>query len=91
MSPPVAAPNAIEAAFKRLEETVSHDDARDFHATELKDIHQAAIDIEKWQRERKSLRNMRRIEPLLTGIRQYAGVLETLCQGTPYLPWIWVS
>lgn len=90
MSQPVAAPNAIEAAFKRLEETVSHDDARDFHATELKDVRQAAIDIEKWQRERKSLRNMRRIEPLLTGIRQYAGPLETLCQGTPFLPWIWV-
>lgn len=91
MSQLVAATNTIEAAFKRLEQTVSHDDARDFHNTELKHVRQAALDIEKSQRERKSLRNMRRIEPLLTGIQQYAGPLETLCQGTPYLPFVWVS
>ena len=85
------ASGAIEAAFKRLEQTVSDDHASDFHNTELKDVRQAALDIEKWQRERKSLRNMARIRPLLECIQQYAGPLETLCQGTPYLPFIWVS
>ena len=85
------ASGTIEAAFKRLEQTISHDHARDFHNTELKDVRQAALDIEKWQRERKSLRNMARIRPLLECIQQYAGPLETLCQGTPYLPFIWVS
>ena len=91
MSQLVAATNAIEAAFKRLEQTISHDHAREFHNTDLRHVRQAALDIESWQRERKSLRNMRRIEPLLAGIQQYAGPLETLCQGTPYLPFIWVS
>ena len=91
MSQIAAASTAIEAAFKRLEQTVSDDHARDFYNTELKDVRQAALDIEKWQRSRKSLRNMARIGPLLAGIQQYAGPLETLCQGTPYLPFIWVS
>ena len=91
MSQLAAASTAIEAAFKRLEQTISDDHARDFYNTELKDVRQAALDIEKWQRQRKSLRNMARIDPLLAGIQQYAGPLETLCQGTPYLPFIWVS
>ena len=91
MSQLVAASTTIEAAFKRLEQTVSEEHARDFYNTELKDVRQAALDIEKWQRSRKSLRNMARIGPLLAGIQQYAGPLETLCQGTPYLPFIWVS
>ena len=91
MSQLVAASTAIEGAFKRLEQTVSDDHARDFYNTELKEVRQAALDIEKWQRQRKSLRYMALIEPLLAGIQQYAGPLETLCQGTPYLPFIWVS
>ena len=91
MSQLASASTAIEAAFKLLEQTVSDDHKRDFYSTELKDVRQAALDIEKWQRPRRSLRNMARIEPLLAGIQQYAGPLETLCQGTPYLPFIWVS
>ena len=91
MSQLVAASTAIEAAFKRLKQTVSDDHANDFHNTELKDVRQAALDIENWQGQRESLRNMGRIKPLLACIQQYAGPLETLCQGTPYLPFIWVS
>ena len=91
MSQFASASTAIQAAFKLLEQTVSDDHKREFYSTELKDVRQAALDIEKWQRSRKSLRNMARIEPLLAAIQQYAGPLETLCQGTPYLPFIWVS
>jgi hypothetical protein len=89
MSDPVAA-RAIEAAFERLKQAVTRNDANDFQATKFEDVRQAAIDIEKWQRQRKSLRNMGRIQPLLTAIGQYAVVIDTLCQGTPYLPFLWV-
>ena len=91
MSQLAAASTTIEAAFRKLEQKVSDDHARDFYNTELKYVRQAALDIEKWQRPRESLRNMARIEPLLAGLQQYAGPLETLCQGTLYLPFIWVS
>ena len=91
MSQSNTAISVIEGAFKRLESVVSDDDAREFHSTELKDVHNAAVEIERWQRDRKSLRSMRRVEPLLKAIGQYSGPLETLCQGTPYLPWIWVG
>jgi hypothetical protein len=80
----------IKLAFTKFENSVSLDDARDFHLTELQHVRQAAIDIEKAQRQRGSLHNMRRIEPLLHAIERYAKPLDVLCNGTPFLPWIWV-
>ncbi|KAF2812552.1 uncharacterized protein BDZ99DRAFT_413355, partial [Mytilinidion resinicola] len=32
---------------------------------------------------------MKRIQPLLDGLERYSKVVEVLCNGTPYLPWIW--
>ena len=81
----------IEVAFKRFEEIVSDTDNSEFHATELKDVYEAAMDIQIWQCERRDLKNMRRIKPLIASLRLYAGPLETLCQGTPYLHWFWVT
>ena len=40
---------------------------------------------------RGSLRGLRRVEPLLKGVEQYAAVLGVRCDGTPYLPWLWVG
>ena len=91
MSQSATARNIIETAFHRFEQTISSDRAAEFRSTDIASVRQAALDIEKWQRERGSMRNMRRIEPLLTAIQQYAGPLETLCQGTPFLPFVWVS
>jgi hypothetical protein len=32
---------------------------------------------------------MRRLTPLLNGLEHYAKVIDVLCNGTPFLPWIW--
>ncbi|KAI8722914.1 NACHT domain-containing protein [Fusarium sp. LHS14.1] len=32
---------------------------------------------------------MRRLEPLFTGLGYYSKTIEVLCNGTPYMPWIW--
>lgn len=81
----------IETAFKRFENSVTLVDARYFHSTELRHVRQAAIEIENWQRQRGSLRNMRRIEPFLKAIEKYSKPMDVLCNGTPFLPWVWVS
>jgi hypothetical protein len=78
-------------AFSRFEETLSFDDKRDFDSTTLQDVRIAARDIEKQLAARQSLRNMRRLEPFLAGLEHYSKVVEVLCNGTPYLPYIWVS
>ncbi len=84
-------PVGFQQAFEKLKESVSPSDARNFQSTTLQDVWKAATEIEKSLRQRQSVRNMRRIAPFLKGLEKYSKTIEVLCNGTPYLPWIWVS
>jgi hypothetical protein len=84
-------PQAFQDAFDRLKDSVTEDDARIFQSTTLQDVRNAALDLENQLGLRQSLRNMRRILPFLSGLERYSKSIEILCNGTPYLPWIWVS
>jgi hypothetical protein len=81
-------------SFERFERTVqkrSKTDQREFSDTTLRDVHEAAKEIEQQLAAQQRLRNLKRLEPLLNGLEAYSKVLEVLCNGTPYLPWIWVG
>lgn len=80
----------VSGAFKRFEHAVSCEDARQFHSTELKDVWTAAKTIEIRLGKEQKLRNLSRLRPFLEGVERYSKVVEILCNGTPYLPWIWV-
>ncbi|KAK4986013.1 hypothetical protein LTR66_008008 [Elasticomyces elasticus] len=79
----------IEQAFTRFKQTVSPSHARNFSSTELKDVWTAAREVEQKLVAKQKNRNLTRIQPLLKGIEHYSKVVEVLCNGTPYLPWIW--
>src|SRR5277367_5090572 len=83
--------STIESAFLKLKQSVSNSDALVFQSTTLEDVWKAAEEIERVQRQRKSLRNLKRIEPFLLALDKYSKPVEVLCNGTPYLPWIWVG
>ena len=87
-SPP---PVSFHIAFERLKELMSKDDARAMASTTMEDVRTAAKEIERQLELRRSLRGLRRIEPFLAGIEQYSKVVEVVCNGTPYLPYLWVS
>lgn len=91
MAASAPAQTALAEAFDKLKSSVSAGDAVNFQSTSLQDVWKAARDIERLQQQRQSVRNLRRIEPLLNAIGKYSKVIEVLCNGTPYLPWIWVS
>ncbi|EKG09537.1 NACHT domain protein [Macrophomina phaseolina MS6] len=76
-------------AVARLEQSITAGDARDFEKTTLVDVRQAAVEVEAKLAASQSLRNTRRIESFLNGIEHYSKVVEVVCNGTPYLPWIW--
>ncbi|EXJ71755.1 uncharacterized protein A1O5_05565 [Cladophialophora psammophila CBS 110553] len=78
-------------AFHRLKDSVTPADSLLFQKTELKDVWDAAEEIQKSQRQRKSLQALSRIKPLLDNLQRYSRVIEVLCNGTPYLPWIWLA
>ena len=79
----------FEEAFNKLKAVADPVDAEDFHSTSLKDVWDAAKLIEEQLASRRSLRNIRRIESLVSKLRLYSGPVEILCNGTPYLPWVW--
>lgn len=84
--------STFQSSFDKFERTVRKlckDDYREIVSTELQDVRNAAREIEQELAARQCLRNMRRIEPLLNGLDSYSKVVEVLCNGTPYLPWIW--
>ena len=84
-------PLSFHIAFERLKDLTSKDDARAMASTTMEDVRIAARDIERQLELRRSLRGFRRIEPFLAGIEQYSKIVEVVCNGTPYLPYIWVS
>ncbi|KAF1849355.1 uncharacterized protein K460DRAFT_404584 [Cucurbitaria berberidis CBS 394.84] len=82
----------FQESFDRFEKTVqkrSKNDQRDFNDTTLRDVQEAAKEIEQQLAARQCLRNLKRLEPLLSGLEAYSKVVEVLCNGTPYVPWIW--
>jgi hypothetical protein len=81
----------IEQAFERFAATVTPGDHREFQDTRLEDVWNAVLQIEQKLAARQSLRNMRRLYPFLQGLEHYSKSIEVLCNGTPYLSWIWVS
>ncbi|RFU23938.1 hypothetical protein B7463_g12396, partial [Scytalidium lignicola] len=84
-----SARNTVQQAFDDLKNIVSSGDSRDFDSTTLHDVRRAARDIERQLASRQKSSNMRRLEPLFDGLDHYSKAIEVVCNGTPYLPWIW--
>jgi len=82
--------NVIADAFEKLGRSISLEDAHDFASTDLKDVWRTVREIDTAQRKRLSAQNLRRIEPLLQGIEKYSKVIEVLCNGTPFMSYVWV-
>ena len=77
--------------LEELKQDIAAVDAVSFKSTKLEDVYNEARSIEQQMGKRGSLRNMRRIEPLLETLQSYAGVLDTFCQGFTPMVWIWVD
>lgn len=83
------AQRTIREAFEDLERALSTSDSVTLKDTMLEDVQKAAYLVEEELAAKKSLRHMKRLEPLFAGLRHYSKTIEVLCNGTPYLPWIW--
>jgi hypothetical protein len=77
-------------AFERTVKKHSATDDRDFSDTTLRDVREAAVQIERQLAARQTLRNMKRLEPLLDALEAYSKVIGVLCNGTPFVSWVWV-
>lgn len=92
VQPPSASAQAhIQTAFQNFSSIVSQNHQQQFHSTTLQDVWEVARAVEAKLAAKQSSRNLRRLKPFLDGLDHYSKVVEVLCNGTPYLPWIWVS
>ena len=80
----------VTRALDQLKSSLTTEDVRTFSNTSLEDLWREARKIEKEQADRRDLRFMRRVEPLLRTLESYAGVIEVLCQGYSPMAFVWV-
>ncbi|KAI3318736.1 hypothetical protein HD806DRAFT_510815 [Xylariaceae sp. AK1471] len=80
----------ITEAVERFRDSVSPDDRAQIESTELKDVVNALLSIQKDLQQRRENRNLRKLYPFVQGLERYSGAIDTLSNGlSPYLPWIW--
>ena len=80
----------MRVAFDNLERAITPADAQKMRSvSSIGQVREAALRLENELAARQSLRNMRRLAPLLNGMEHYGKVVEVLCNGTPFLSWIW--
>lgn len=78
----------MRSALEDFEKVITQQDFADYHDYSLERFRQEALEIENQLNSRGLPCNMRRLKPLFTGLEDYSKVVETLCNGTAYLPWI---
>lgn len=86
---PAVARQTMRSAFEDPEKVITAQDSRDYHDYSLERVRKEALNTENQLASRGWLCNMRRLKPLFAGLEHYSKVVDTLCNGTPYLPWIW--
>jgi hypothetical protein len=80
----------IKTAIDEFRTQISAQDARAFESTSLPDVWDVARRIEREQKERTRLQNMRRIEPVLRLLDSYAAVMDTFCRDPSVMAFTWV-
>jgi hypothetical protein len=81
----------VRKAYNQLKSSLTSDDCRVFSDSTLEDVWRAVREIEREHAARGALKYMRRIEPMLRCLESYASVIDTFCQGYPFMAFIWVE
>ena len=82
--------STIEESYSRFKSAVSTSDAYEFSRTELVAVEDAVREIGERLAAKAERKAPRRIAPLLRALGHYSEAMSVVCNGTPYLPWIWV-
>jgi len=84
MSTPVTVPPAFERALGRFLGSLDVEEKKSFdRINTVDDVWTLIESLEEEQGARKSLRNMKRLEPFINALSQYAKVIEVFVQAKP--------
>ncbi|KAE8444291.1 hypothetical protein EG329_000698 [Mollisiaceae sp. DMI_Dod_QoI] len=79
----------IEIAIGELKQVLTTNDAATFEDTTFQDVWRSVEVLQKVQSQSGSVQNIQHIEPFLKALQNYSAVLETTCDDTLYLSWLW--
>ena len=80
----------IERLISRFKNDLARDQQDEIENVSLGDLLEAIKKIQEKQRATRSYRNLRRIEPFVTGMTEYGGVIAVFADAVPILAFVWV-
>ncbi|KAI4143788.1 MAG: hypothetical protein LQ340_006869, partial [Diploschistes diacapsis] len=83
------ATSVLGDAFEEISSVIKANEAAGFSSTSLLNTYEVALAIDEKLATKGRIRNMIRLRAFFDGIERYAKAMEPLCNGTPFLPWIW--
>jgi hypothetical protein len=82
---------AYDTAIERFKHKILSKDVETIEGTRMEDVWKVLKDIQGSENQAPSPLSPNRLEPFLKDLEQYSKLVEVACNGTSYLPWIWVS
>ncbi|KAK3989022.1 hypothetical protein QBC44DRAFT_359506 [Cladorrhinum sp. PSN332] len=79
----------IELSCQRFRQSIEVSDDRELQKLSLEDVRQGVLDIQRELRAKQSLRNLDRLTPYLDAAHRYSTAVGHLCNGVPFMPYIW--
>jgi hypothetical protein len=92
---PAGPPNSNATAFERLldefKKELKKKDRDNFQMTTYEGLNQAIREIQKKQQSERRMLNMTRLKKFTEAMNEYGKVIETFCNSSQFVPFIWVS
>ena len=81
----------IETLLSRFKNGLTKVEQDEIENVSLGDLHEAIKKIQAKQKATKSYRNLKRIEPFVTGMTEYGKVIAVFANAVPIVAFVWVG
>ena len=81
----------IEKLLSRFKNDLTKDEQDEIENVSVEDLHGAIIKIQERQKGTKTYRNLKRIEPFVTGMTEYGRVIAVFANAVPTVAYVWVG
>ena len=88
----MSTPPAFTRALQRSQNGLTAAEIAEFRVATIDDVWDMAAKLQAEQSARRSMQNMARIEPFISGLTRYSGVIGVFVQAKPdIMAFIWVA
>ena len=81
----------IEKLLAHFKDGLTKDEQDEIENVSLGDLHETIKKIQEKQRSTRSYRNLKRIEPFVTGMTEYGKVIAVFANAVPIVAFVWVG